>query len=207
MAESAHDHARHLLAKKIEAKISYLTNMFYDTEITPARMYKEGLPYIAEDVFFKDPWQCGKGKDVYKLGMKGFHSMLNFDFVIHQTSVTLEEKKPGHDYLEGRAMVDGVMNLRQLSWIYTYPLRTILVYKFRVYTDKGFGNITAARENDIHFEIFYHEEMWSFGDMIQNLPLAAVPYNVFRSAFASCFLVASKVSGWFQVSYRGQEWQ
>ena len=168
MTEHAHEHARRLLAQKIEAKIAHLSSLLYDTQVTPARLFSEALPYLADDIYFKDPWQEGGGIDKYKLGMKGFHSMFYFNFDTYQTTVTLEEKKPGYNWLEGRAMIDGTMNLRQFSWLFTYPLRTILVYKFRLFTDsKGFGHVATAKDSDIRFEIYFHEEMWSFGGILQ----------------------------------------
>ena len=44
------------------------------------------------------------------------------------------------------------MNLKQFSWIYTYPLRSIFVYEFRL--------LNSQNVDEPQFEIFRHEEMW-----------------------------------------------
>ena len=138
---------------------------------------EEVLPYLAPDVAFTDPWQHGVGRENYRLGLAGFHCMFHFDFEIHQLDVQLDRH-----HRKGRALVDGVMNLRQLSWLYTYPLRTFLVYDFTL-ADSG-----AERRPIIQA----HEEMWSLGDMIEALPLAGWVYkNLFRKAFSQGFLAAS----------------
>jgi len=201
MSESS---ARLQLARKIEAKIERFNKQFYDTSVPPHRIWKEVEPYIAEDIYFKDPWQVGGGIEKYKLGLRGFHSMFYFDWDTYQTSVFLEEKRPGYNWIEGRAMIDGMMHLRQFSWIYTFPLRTIIVYKFRVYTEDDGASTNGKGET--RFEIYNHEEMWSFGDMIQGLPLNSKPYQIFRNCFAAGFLVASSVASWFQATFRGGEW-
>ena len=53
--------------------------------------------------------------------------------------------------MTGRCIVDGIMNLQQFSWIYTYPLRSIFVYEFR---------LLSPNTDEPQFEIFRHEEMW-----------------------------------------------
>jgi hypothetical protein len=164
----SHALARSLLAEKIAAKVTEITNILYNTDVTPKDM-EPVHHYFTKDVFFKDPWQHGGGIERYIAGMNGFHSMLNFDFTDFQAGVTLEEKKRGCDYIEGRAIIDGMMHLRQFSWIYTYPLRTIIVYKFRVYLDGTTGDIAHAKEDDIPFQIYFHEEMWSIGGIHNNI--------------------------------------
>lgn len=161
-SNASHGHARRLLIEKLSTRLTDITKTLYDTDVTPESMH-ELHHHFADDIFFKDPWQHGGGKDRYVLGLRGFHSMLNFDFTDFQAGVTLEEKKRGKNYIEGKAIIDGIMNLRQFSWIYTYPLRTIIVYKFRLFVDNNFGNVSNTKPEDINFEIYFHEEMWSFG--------------------------------------------
>eukprot|EP00026_Physarum_polycephalum_P017471 Phypoly_transcript_18708.p1 GENE.Phypoly_transcript_18708~~Phypoly_transcript_18708.p1 ORF type:complete len:237 (+),score=27.22 Phypoly_transcript_18708:51-713(+) len=212
--------SRLLISQRLAAKITEISNTLYSTDVTPKDM--EPLHhYFSKDIFFKDPWQQGGGIDKYTAGMNAFHSMLNFDFTDFQAAVTLEEKKRGKNYIEGRAMIDGVMHLRQFSWIYTYPLRTILVYKLRVFLDES-GNIQVSKKDDINFQIYFHEEMWSFGgiqyfhmlqrsfdfaDMIQNLPsFLSIPYSIFRTTFAYGFLAVGKVAQSYQTLVRGPAW-
>ncbi len=108
-----------------------------------------------------DPWIRARGGDKFRTGLLGFHCAFLFDFDITQLRVTMN----GHG--GGRMIVDGVMNLRQIP-SYTYPLRAILVCDF-VLTQGG-----------TRFEITSLEEMWSFADMIQNVPLFGSAYQGFR---------------------------
>jgi hypothetical protein len=59
--------------------------------------------------------------------------------------------------------------------VYTYPLRTILVYEFTMLPDGQRLQITSL------------EEMWSFGDLIENLPGMKWPYEVYRRFFGYLF--------------------
>jgi len=192
---------RPMCIKLLEDKFFHITKLLYNTEISPKTLEQEVIPCLADEVYFIDPWQQGGGKSRYALGMKGFHSMFNFDFEIKQLNLTLEDKISPSGMVEGRVIVDGIMNLKQFQWIYVYPLRTILVYKFRAFES------SAPFGKELNFEIYYHEEMWSFGDMIQNLPFVKKPYELFRNAFASGFLAASKVSLWVKGKLYGDDWK
>ncbi len=164
----------------LEGAFRRLTGLLYDTSVTRARMEAEVAPHLAEGVTFKDPWQTGVGKDAYRTGMAGFHAMFRFDFDVRQLNVTLAP-----DGRTGRAMVDGVMHLKQLGPIFTYPLRTILTFAFAV----------ADPDSPEHFLVTEHEEMWSLGDMIEAVPLLGRIYSQrFRPAFAKGFLIASRVA-------------
>lgn len=165
--------------QKLEARFRRLTELLYDTRVPAQVLEEEVLPFIAEDVTFIDPWQRGTGRENYRKGAAGFHCMFRFDFDIIQLHVQLEE---GHQ--RGRAIVDGVMNLKQLSWLYTYPLRTILVYDFTLASRPAPGE-------DVRPLIHAHEEMWSFGDMIAAVPGVSWLYKHFREGFSHGFLAAS----------------
>jgi hypothetical protein len=123
--------------------------------------------------------------------MKGFHAMFDFRFEFHQVGVSLDAQATS-----GRALVDGVMHLRQSSRVFTYPLRTILRYDFTL--------ASAAEATVPLLQITAHEEMWSLGDMIEALPLVGRIYaGAFRPAFARGFLVASRLaSRWKAASTR-----
>ena len=167
-------------ARVLEEAFRRLTGLLYDTSVTRERMEAEVAPILAEGVTFKDPWQTGVGKDAYRLGMAGFHAMFRFDFEIHQLNVSLAP-----DGRTGRAMVDGVMQLKQLEPIFTYSLRTILTFAFTI----------AAPDSPEQFLVTEHEEMWSLGDMIEALPLVGRIYSqLFRPAFAKGFLAASRIA-------------
>eukprot|EP01112_Ceratiomyxa_fruticulosa_P001711 TRINITY_DN11877_c0_g1_i1.p1 TRINITY_DN11877_c0_g1~~TRINITY_DN11877_c0_g1_i1.p1 ORF type:complete len:220 (-),score=42.70 TRINITY_DN11877_c0_g1_i1:532-1191(-) len=192
---------RLMCIKLLEDKFFHITKLLYNTEITPKVLAQEVVPCLADDVYFVDPWQSGSGKERYILGMKGFHSMFHFDFDVKQLNVTLEETASSTGFVEGRVIVDGTMNLKQFKWLYVYPLRTILVYKFKAYESPApFGM-------ELKFEIYFHEEMWSFGDMIQNIPFVMKPYTLFRNAFASGFLAASSASLWLKGKFYGDDWK
>ncbi|SEK97409.1 hypothetical protein SAMN05444354_103217 [Stigmatella aurantiaca] len=170
------------LIPQLEERFRRITQVLYDTR-QPARVLDaKVLPYLAEDVVFTDPWQRGAGIEDYRLGAVGFHLMFSFDFDVFQLNVQLEEGGQ-----KGRALVDGIMNLKQFRWLYTYPLRTILVYDFTL--------APPGKDGTVQPRIHAHEEMWSFGDMIAAVPVAGWFYkNVFRKGFSHGFLAASALS-------------
>ena len=170
-----HEDARQAL----EQRFRELTLMLYDTKVAPSRVDEliEGL--LDDGVRFVDPWQTAAGKEKYRLGAAGFHSMFRFDFEIHQASVELSS-----DGVTGRALVDGVMHLRYVPF-YPYPLRTFLVYRFTL----------DAPNDPKKLRIDFHEEMWSVGDMIAAVPGFGWLYSkLFRPAFSVGFLAASYLS-------------
>lgn len=174
---------RHELIRLLEDRFRHLTLALYDTTVPPTRVDEEVRPYLDDHVSFVDPWQTAAGVRKYRLGAAGFHCMFRFDFEIFQVNVQLDG--PGRS---GRAIVDGVMNLKQLSRIYVYPLRMILVFDFDI-TEHD----TARGE--VRFRIRAHEEMWSFGDMLAALPVLGWLYSkLFRPGFSYAFLGASYLS-------------
>jgi hypothetical protein len=173
---------RAALIHDLETRFRRLTDVLYDTRVPPHRLVEEVLPFLAEAVTFKDPWQSSGGRSRYALGMKGFHDLFDFRFEFHQVSVSLDERGTG-----GRALVDGVMHLRQSSRFLTYPLRTILRYDFTL--------SSPADTSSASLRVVAHEEMWSLGDMIEALPLVGRIYTrAFRPAFARGFLAASRLA-------------
>jgi hypothetical protein len=182
---------RQALIRELEARFRHLTGLLYDTRVAPQRLEEEVLPHLAEEVTFKDPWQVASGRDRYAVGMKGFHAMFDFRFEFHQVCVSLDAPASS-----GRALVDGVMHLRQSSRVFTYPLRTILRYDFTLAPP---AEGTAPR-----LRITAHEEMWSLGDMIEALPLVGRIYaGAFRPAFARGFLAASRLASRWKASSTG----
>jgi|GEM_PF-1832913 len=167
------------LISQLEARFRKVTELLYDTRVPPDVLSEELAPFLAEDIVFVDPWQTGGGRETYRRGAEGFHRMLRFDFDITQLNIQLEEGQE-----QGRAIVDGVMNLRQFSWLYTYPLRTILVYDF---------TLERSVDGELQPRIHFHEEMWSLGDMIAAVPGVSWFYTkLFRPAFSVGFLAASE---------------
>ncbi len=161
----------------LESRFREISHLLYDTNVPMDVLDAQVMPFIADDVTFVDPWQTGSGRERYRLGLAGFHRMMRFHLDPVQVSVQLAA---GGD--KGRAIVDGVMHLRQFAPLLTYPLRTILVYDFR---------LDAAGTPSI----FFHEEMWSIGDMLAAVPFAGKLYErVFRKVFARGFLLASRLA-------------
>lgn len=157
------DRTRGLGVAELEERFRELTLLMYDTSVPIPTLEERVYPYLAPDIEFVDPWILARGRGKFETGLRGFHCVIRFDFDIFQLAVRMNERGDG-----GRAMVDGVMNLRQLRF-YTYPLRTILVYDFRLTEGDGALQITRL------------EEMWSFADMIANAPLVGRLYDgVFR---------------------------
>jgi hypothetical protein len=173
-------HGERALIQQLEERFRRMTQLLYDTSVPARVLDEEVLPFLSEDVSFTDPWQRGAGRETYRRGAAGFHCMFSFDFDIFQLNVQLDEGQK-----KGRAIVDGVMNLKQFSWLYTYPLRTILVYDFTLVR-------STAPGGDVIPLVYAHEEMWSLGDMIAAVPGVGWVYkNLFRKAFSYGFLGAS----------------
>jgi hypothetical protein len=160
---------------EIEERLRELTLLMYDTSVPIPVLEERVIPYLAPDVEFVDPWLVSRGKDRFVTGLRGFHCVIRFDFDISQLSVSLDAPNG-----RARALVDGVMNLRQVPF-YTYPLRTILVYELA---------LTAG------LQIERLEEMWSFGDMIANAPflVGRLYRGVFRPAAGAFFAAAFRLS-------------
>ncbi|MBK7862202.1 MAG: nuclear transport factor 2 family protein [Archangiaceae bacterium] len=160
----------------LDALFGRLTTLLYDTEVPMETLEAEVMPYIADDVKFTDPWQSESGREQYRAGLAGFHRMFRFHLDTYQVGVRLDP-----DGKTGRAIVDSVMHLKQLAPLLTYPLRTILVYDFRVEGGRPL--------------IYAHEEMWSFGDMLAAVPVVGPLYaRGFRKLFARGFLLASRLA-------------
>lgn len=169
--------------EELEAHFRRLTHALYDTDVPAPEVDAQVRPWLADTVSFVDPWQHGVGLARYRLGLAGFHTMLKFHFELAQVSVKYEAGTGS-----GRALVDGIMQLKLLAPLYVYPLRTILVFDFKV-SDEG------GETGGVKFLIHAHEEMWSIADMIAALPLLGSLYrSVFRPGFALGFLGASWLS-------------
>jgi hypothetical protein len=176
------DMERARLIQQLEDRFRRLTLVLYDTSVGPADLDQEIAPFLADDVRFKDPWQGEAGRERYRLGAAGFHAMFRFHFELYQLHVHLDE-----DGRHGRALADGVMHLRPVRLLPSYPLRTILAYRFEVTGPEAAGGPG--------FLIHHHEEMWSLGDMIEAVPGLGWLYDrVFRPAFSRGFLAASALS-------------
>jgi hypothetical protein len=174
------------VTQTLETQFRELTTLLYDTRIDPALGDAAVAPLLAEQVQFTDPWQQASGRKKYRIGIAGFHAMFRFHLDIAQLNVQLAQ-----DNKTARVLVDGVMQLQPLGRIYTYPLRTILVYDLTL-TENGTPNPTM--------HIVAHEEMWSLAEMIANVPLGGTVYKrLFRPAFARGFLAAS----WLSAKARG----
>jgi hypothetical protein len=156
---------------ELEERFRALTLLMYDTSVPIPVLEELVYPHLAPDIVFVDPWVIARGRRRFEIGLRGFHCVIRFDFEIFQLAVQLDGRGGG------RVLADGVMNLRQLGF-YTYPLRTILVYDFRLV------------EGSAGFQVTRLEEMWSFGDMIAETPLVGRFYQrVFRPT-AGHFFVA-----------------
>ena len=149
--------SQRLTIAELEDHFKEITLLLYDTDVPLSTMRDKVYGYISPNITFTDPWQTITGLPMYTNAAAGFHCGIFFDFDIYQLNVQMITNK------KGRCIVDGTMNLNQLRGMlripYTYPLRTLLVYDF-VLTDDGTS-----------FMITDHEEMWSFADLISNLPL------------------------------------
>lgn len=153
-----------------------LTRLLYDTRVPLGVLDREVMPHIAPDVEFVDPWVHTSGKRIFRRGLRGFHCSFLFDFTVAQAAVQLDARG-----VLGRAIVDGVMNLRSLRF-YAYPLRTTLVYDFTL----AAGGRT--------FLVTRIDEIWSLGDLLANLPAVGRIYDLGRRGWGYFFAAAFTAS-------------
>lgn len=161
--ESSQD-ASVLTREQLAAHFRELTLLMYDTSVPIAQLEARVYPHLAPDIEFIDGILTASGARKFKVGLRGFHCVFYFDFDIFQLDVQLNENGDG-----GRVLVDGVMNLRTVPY-YSYPLRTMLVYDFTL--------IDGGR----NFLITRQEEIWSYGDLLENLPIVGRLFNATRAA-------------------------
>jgi hypothetical protein len=171
--------AKKLGVHELERRFTELTQLLYTTSVPVPELREKVYPHLAPSIVFRDPWARASGLQQFWVGLRGFHAVIRFDFEIFQLAVELNERGDG-----GRVLVDGVMNLKQLV-VYTYPLRTQLVYEFEITPDGESFQITSL------------EEMWSLGDFIANAPGVGFAYEGFRWAcgylFTGMFWLAAAV--------------
>src|SRR3989338_10486687 len=109
---------------ELEARFRTIVTLMYDTSVPLSILEEKICPYLAPDVVFGDPWLRSQGHQKIRMGMRGFHCAFRFEFDIHQLAI-----QPNKDGRGGRALIEGVMNLRAILG-YVYPLRSILTYDF-----------------------------------------------------------------------------
>ena len=56
---------------QLERQFTTITQLLYTTSVPGPLLDRQVLPYIANDIVFKDPWQEGGSKQLYRIGMKG----------------------------------------------------------------------------------------------------------------------------------------
>lgn len=159
----------------LRERFTRLTHLLYDTQVPLDVLEREVIPLLSPDIEFLDPWVHIRGRDVFRAGLRGFHCVIDFDFDIRQVAV---QRDFGGE--RARVIVDGTMHLRQLQ-VYTYPLRTTLVFDARLADD--------ARS----FEIERLDEMWSLGDLFANVPVAGGLYDAGRRAWGRFFTGAFRL--------------
>jgi len=59
------------IINQLERQFNTITQLLYTTSVPGALLERQVLPYIADDIIFKDPWQEGGSKQLYRIGMKG----------------------------------------------------------------------------------------------------------------------------------------
>lgn len=74
--KNSNSHAE--LINQLEQKFTTINQLLYTTNVPNIELEERVLPYIAEDVVFKDPWQEGGNKNMYRIGMKGMPTYLLF---------------------------------------------------------------------------------------------------------------------------------
>ncbi len=196
------------IVRYLEREMREVALLQYDTRVPGSLVERRLAPHLHADVSFVDPWQQGGGEDRYRLGLRGFHAMLKFTLELYQVAVHVDE-----GLRTARVLMDGAMRLTPLpTWThFEYALRTQLVYELDL-TDHAdddardaepsasaspmSAHVDAAPVEEVRvpYVIRTHEEMWSFGDMLANLPLFGRFYRWFRMGFGVAFLSASYIA-------------
>lgn len=165
----------------IERRFRRMTLLMYNTSVPASILAEEVYPYLAPDIEFVNPWRRVRGAETYQTDLFGTHHGARFDLDIAQMNVRLSERRDA-----GRVLVDSTLSLRLLPRR-AYPLRLILTYDFEML------------EEGERFHVTRHEEMWSVGDILQNLPVAGRCYDVLRSllgyAFTGAVMLSRAVAG------------
>lgn len=55
----------------LENQFRIITDLLYTTSVPNEILEQKVLPFIADEIIFKDPWQEGGNKNLYRIGMKG----------------------------------------------------------------------------------------------------------------------------------------
>jgi hypothetical protein len=167
---------------ELEERLRTIVGLMYDTRVPLDVLDEKVCPYLAPGVGFVDPWIRARGFQRFRAGLRGFHCAFRFELDVHQLAAQVSP-----DGRRGRALVEGMMNLRSVPGL-VYPLRTILVLEFDVGADG------EPRLTDL-------EEMWSLADMIRHLPggIGRLYQDVFRvwsgRFFSGFFWLACKLRG------------
>ena len=70
-SRSQHSAAQVQLISDLERQLTNITQLLYTTDVPGPILDRQVLPFIADDIVFKDPWQEGGNKQLYRVGMKG----------------------------------------------------------------------------------------------------------------------------------------
>ena len=65
---------------EIAAELRALTLLMYDTSVPLSTLEERVIPYLSPSVAFIDPWILARGKRKFRIGVRGFHCALRFDF-------------------------------------------------------------------------------------------------------------------------------
>jgi len=159
--------------KAIEEHLVAIVQMLYDSSYSIETLDEQVFRYCSDRITFVDAWQTPKGMDNYRGQFNGLRNMgIKFEFDRRQYGT--QWRKEG-----GRFICEGWFTTTVwLPWL-RFPLRTFSIHEF-VLTD----------QNDKGFLIYNHEELWSFTEMLEKMPIVGTLYNGFRW-FAARFFAAS----------------
>ncbi|KAF0974867.1 hypothetical protein FDP41_006341 [Naegleria fowleri] len=174
----------------LEKRFSSLTHLIYNTQTKVQDLDEHVAPFLDEHVSYEDPFQFVSGKNTVLTQLKGCHLSMFFESKIEQLDIQMKENQEG-----GRVLIDAWMNMNQFKWIIgTFPIRTILVYDFVMINEGSSFLITNLKE------------MWSLGDVIEQIPFIGWCFNLFRHGggwfFTFFFFLCSVVMKWLHVMFQ-----
>lgn len=155
---------------EIERHVTLMIQMLYDTTYSTKELDEHVFKYCSEQITFQDPWQTPKGLPNYRGQFNGLRN-LKIKFEFDRKQIGFQWNNSG-----GRAMAEGIFTTTVWFPFLRFPLRVISIHDF-----------VLTNETDKGFIVYNHEELWSFAEMILEIPLVGRCYNAFRWFAARVF--------------------
>lgn len=158
--------------EQVEEGIKRMIQILYNTTKYSSKDLDEHVfPYCSDTIEFVDAWQRMNTLSAYASQFKGLRNMrITFESTWDQFAFQYKDDKQGRMICEGW--------FTTTVWIpklLSFPLRTICIMNFvRTQDEKG-------------FVVYFHEEMWSFADLFEQITGIGTVYNWLRKMSSKLF--------------------